>query len=144
MSTVRDHFTTTRAKDMMTRDVVTVYANQQMRTAWEELLEHRISGIPVVSYDETCVGVLSFKDFLLQGVDEFGDDQVIKYMTAPAITISEDHTLLEIVGLFQSRHIHRVPVVDDQGHISGIISTFDIVDQVVHALANESEWMPST
>lgn len=109
MSKTRDYFTSTRAKDVMTRDIVTVYANQQMSTAAQQLLEHRITGAPVVSYEGTCVGVLSTKDFLKRGSADYGGEQVAAYMTSPAITVSESHSLLDVAVMLRSSHIHRVP-----------------------------------
>ena len=137
MSNPREYFDSIRAKDVMTHDVVTVYANQQMSTAVEDLLQHRISGVPVVSYEGTCVGILSSIDFLTQ--EEFGDKQVVSFMTSPAITVSENHTLLEVAGILRSRRIHRVPVVDDRGCVTGILSTLDIVDHLVQAMDIDTE-----
>ncbi len=138
MSSARTHFESTRSKDVMTRDVVTVYANQQMSTASQELLDNRITGVPVVSYEETCVGILSSKDFLRRNPDEFEGDQVFSYMTAPPITVSEDHTLLDVAVTLRSNRIHRVPVVDDRGRVTGIISTLDILDQVIQTIGEEA------
>ena len=138
MSSARNHFETTLAKDVMTRDVITVYANQQMSTASEELLDNRITGVPVVSYEETCVGILSSKDFLRRNPDEFEGDQVFSYMTAPPITVSENHTLLDVAVTLRSNRIHRVPVVDDRGRVTGIISTLDILGQVIQTIGEEA------
>ena len=118
--------TPTRAGDVMTRDVYTVCANEKMSAAVEKILENHVTGAPVVSGNGACVGVLSSKDLLDQGVKDYGDDKVAKYMTSPAVTVSEDHTLAEVASVFQTNSIHRVPVVDDHGRVVGIISPLDI------------------
>ena len=133
MSTARDYFTSTRAKDVMTRDVVTVYASQEMSIAAQKLRDHHITGVPVVSNAGTCLGVLSTKDFLKRSQGDPRDGQVLAYMTTPAVTVSEDHSLLDVAAMLRSCHIHRasgchihrVPVVDDRGRVVGILSTLD-------------------
>lgn len=134
MSPTENHFTSVRAKDVMTRDVITVYANQQLSTAAQKLREHRITGAPVVSYDEICVGVLSSKDVLKRDPADSQDDQVFSYMTSPAITVSQDHNLAEVASVMYGDRIHRVPVVDDHGQVVGILSTLDIIGQVLRSM----------
>ncbi len=129
-----------RVTDVMTRDVVTVYANQEMSTAAQKLLDHRITGAPVVSYDEICIGVLSCKDFLgRQGTSDSSDGQVLSHMTSPAITVSEEHNLLAAASIICSKRMHRVPVVDNHGRVVGIVSTLDIVGQVLESMSSEQQ-----
>ena len=134
MPLTESHFTSMRAKDVMTRDVITVYANQQLSTAAEKLREHRITGAPVVSYDEICVGVLNSKDVLKRKPADSQNDQVLWHMTSPAITVSQEHNLAEVASIMYGSRIHRVPVVDDRGRVVGILSTLDIVGQVLRAM----------
>jgi len=96
MSTVRDHFCSTRAKDVMTCDVVSVSASQEMGIAAQELRDHCITGVPVVSREGRCVGVLSTKDFLKQSRGDSGVGSVSAHMTSPANTVSENHSLLDV------------------------------------------------
>jgi len=49
-------------------------------------------------------------------------------MISPAITVSEETTLLDIINLLKERKINRVPVVDQEGCLIGIISREDIVE----------------
>ena len=49
-------------------------------------------------------------------------------MISPAITVSEDTTLLDITNILKERKINRVPVVDREGCLIGIISREDIVE----------------
>ncbi|NQU20690.1 MAG: CBS domain-containing protein [Candidatus Nealsonbacteria bacterium] len=144
MPLTKDHFTSMRAKDVMTRDVIAVYANQQLSTATEKLLEHHITGAPVVSYDEVCVGVLSSKDILRREATDSQNDTVLSHMTTPAMTVSQDHSLLEVAAMLHSNAIHRVPVVDDLGQVVGILSTLDIVGQVLKAMAPDTTELQTT
>ncbi|MDA7979105.1 MAG: CBS domain-containing protein [Pirellulales bacterium] len=114
----------------MTREVVTVYANQQMSTAAQVLLDNRITGLPVVTFDGTCVGILSAKDFLMLDAETLEKHQVFQHMSSPVISVEPNDSLLEVAATLRGNRIHRVPVIDDRGHVIGIVSTVDIVDEV--------------
>ena len=60
-------------------------------------------------------------------------------MTSPAITVSENHSLLDVAAILRSSRIHRVPVVDNRGHVVGILSTLDMVVQILKAMEREAE-----
>ncbi|MEO2048646.1 MAG: CBS domain-containing protein [Pirellulales bacterium] len=139
MLTSRDYFCSMRAKDVMTRNVVTVYSGQEMSTAAQKLRDHRIAGVPVISREGRCVGILSTKDFLKLSPGKSGAGAVSTYMTSPAVTVSENHSLLDAAAILRSSRIHRVPVVDNQGRVVGILSTLDIVGQIFKAMEVETE-----
>ena len=48
-------------------------------------------------------------------------------MAAPAITVREDTSTLEILDIFSTRSINRVPVIDGSGRLAGIVSRADIL-----------------
>jgi CBS domain-containing protein len=48
-------------------------------------------------------------------------------MTSPAVTVNEDTTLLDITSIFKEKKVNRVPVVDREGSLVGIVSRGDIV-----------------
>ena len=97
----------------------------------------KISGAPVLSTNGTCLGVFSSKDLRDWDEGESQDGLIFDYMTTPAITVSEEHNLLDVVGILRSSRIHRVPVVDNRGQVVGIVSMTDIVEQI--GLAMEAE-----
>lgn len=139
MSFAREYFDSTLAKDVMTRNVFTVLASQEIEAAAQVLQENRISGVPVVSNEGIFLGVLSIKDLPGWGHKETVGRHVMSHMTAPAITVSENHGLLEVAAIFRNSRIHRVPVVDDQGTVVGIVTTLDIVDQTLCAMEADAE-----
>ena len=49
-------------------------------------------------------------------------------MTSPAVTVKESSTLRDITDLFKEREINRVPVIDDKGCLTGIVSRGDIIE----------------
>ena len=134
----RRHFTATRAKDVMTDNVVSFDARTRATTAAETLEERGISGAPVVSSEGTCLGVFSTKDLCRLNGTALDSEFVISYMTSPAITVSQDHSLLDVVGILRSSKTRRVPVVDNLGKVVGIVSATDIIEQIAVAMESES------
>jgi CBS domain-containing protein len=137
-------------RDAMTRTVVSVQPSTPLKEVARALLDHGISGLPVVAGDGTVLGVVSEADLLVkeQGADAvhhrplarfIGEStasraQLLKVaaltaaeaMTAPAITITPGRPLQEAAATMTSRHVNRLPVVDD-GQLVGIISRADLV-----------------
>ncbi len=144
-----------KARDIMTREVVTVGPDTPVAGIAKVLLERRISGVPVME-DGEIVGIVSEGDLIHRweiGTGKragswwlklFGGDQspidFIKIhglsardvMTRPAITVTEDAPLNQIADLFESRHIKRVPVTRD-GKLAGIVSRANLVQALAAA-----------
>lgn len=138
-----------RAAAVMTRPVVSLRPEMPLAEAAGVLARRRISGAPVVEAAGRVVGVLSEKDFLaLLGFGrEGGFMQVVaqclggrgcpaaggrkrtvaEAMSAPAITVPETATLSEMAGLMAARGINRLPVVDAQGGLVGIVTRAALV-----------------
>ena len=143
----------TRARDLMTRNVVTVHPDTRLREVAEEMSSHgtathSISGVPVVESGRV-VGVLSEKDFLRalgitriktflafladyldhRGSDllALGERRARDIMTSPAITVDEESSVAEIARIFMQKNINRVPVLDAGGRLVGIVSRADIL-----------------
>jgi CBS domain-containing protein len=135
-------------RDYMTRDVVTVPADASLRDVALLLVEHRISGLPVVE-DGRVVGVVSESDLLtkahgadgvegrpfgrLLGESRATQDQVAKIeatsardaMTSPPLTIGPERPVVEAAASMNRNGVNRLPVVDD-GRLVGIISRGDL------------------
>lgn len=144
-----------KARDIMTREVVTIGPDTPVAEIAKVLLERRISGVPVIEDDE-IVGIVSEGDLIHRReigtetragswwLNLFGGDQspidFIKIhgmsardvMTRPAITVTEGAPLNQIADLFESRHIKRVPVTRD-GRLVGIVSRANLVQALAAA-----------
>ncbi len=138
-----------RAKDVMTREVICVNPETSLLETAERMAAANISGIPVVNEENTVMGVISEKDFLKKmGAEPSGSfmgviSQCLKnkgcvalpirgktaadIMSAPAVTVAPERPLSEISQLFSDKQINRVPVVDPNGKIAGIVSRADMV-----------------
>lgn len=139
-----------KAGDIMTREVVSVKRETPLREVARLMADQGVSGVPVIEDDGKVAGVISEKDFLsrmgarntktfmgivskcLKGKGcvalSIRAKKAEDIMVSPAITVSKDTTLLDITNILKERKINRVPVVDREGFLTGIISREDIVE----------------
>ncbi len=143
-----------KAKDIMTRKVVTVTPETEVREIARLLTERRISAVPVVDEEGRVLGIVSEGDLVRR--PELGterhpswwlrlflapEDRAREFvrshghrarevMTGDPVTIDEEAGLEEIAELLESRHIKRVPVVRD-GRLVGIVSRADLLRALV-------------
>jgi len=118
------------ARDVMTRDVVTVTPETTREELATVLARHDISGVPVIS-EGKVVGVVTENDILAKT----GADTVSQLMTRNVISVNEKDPVHRVASILMRNRVKRVPVMSD-GQMVGIISRHDLVE----ALALESGW----
>ena len=119
------------------------------------MVENRVSALPVADGRSRCVGILSTSDLIdltLNVDDELGDvgrtdvvsrewlvdklteglghQKVEELMTESPASVAPDSMLVEAINLMLRYRVHRLPVVDVQGRLQGIVSTMDILAAV--------------
>jgi CBS domain-containing protein len=134
-------------KDIMMTSVVSIKRNADLHEAARLLSENRISGMPVVDDNNRVIGVISeadvlmlagmkrehtFKDILRNILGEpvparSGGNKVEDVMSFPPITSKADDEVMEVAKILEERRIKRLPVVDNDGKLLGIVSRADIV-----------------
>ena len=121
-----------RAKDIMTSNIVSILKDIPVYQAVNLMLEHIITGIPVVDEDGVLLGILTEKDVLkLHDAPDYGQGQTVEdYMTQPAVFFDEDEDLVDICNCLIEQPFRRVPVTS-QGKLVGIISRRDIIKCIV-------------
>jgi len=149
-----------RAEDVMTRDVIAIDPDATVLEAARVMLEHHISGLPVINKMHKLVGVLSEGDFLrrrethterrrsrwlefLMGPGRIAAEyshshgrKVSEVMTPEVQTVNETAALEDIVELMERKRIKRVPVMcGDQ--VVGIITRSNLMRAMV-SLAREA------
>ncbi len=140
--------------DVMTPNPITVNPRTALPEAIKKLAENKISGLPVVDEAGKIVGVISETDLMWQetGVDPppyimFLDSviylqnparyekeihkalgqTVAEVMSDKPITIKSDRPVREAAHLMNEKKIRRLPVVDQEGNLIGIITQGDII-----------------
>lgn len=143
-----------KVRDIMHRGVVTVRADAPLKEVARLLVEHGISGLPVVDETGAVVGVVSETDLVIKerGPHErpprlierlFGPPAVDRAelakieataagdaMSSPAITIEALRPVRDAAELMIERGINRLPVTED-GRLAGIVTRADIVRSFV-------------
>jgi CBS-domain-containing membrane protein len=118
--------------DLMTTDVITVSPETGIRDAARLMFRNRVSGLPVVSPAGTLIGIITEADFLRleverqEGGSELGED-VGGVMSSGVVTTDPDTSIYEAAKIMTFQDIKRLPVVDEDQHLLGIISRADIV-----------------
>ena len=113
-----------QAKDIMTRDIITVSPTMTIKSLAMTLIKNQISGALVAGKNGKIVGVVSEADI----VAKKGKD-VKAIMTKKIISVGEDTAVEEIARLMTTQKIKRVPVMrGDQ--VVGIVSRADIVSAI--------------
>lgn len=141
------------AKDIMTRDVITVKPETSIEELARILIENRISGAPVVDDKGNLIGIVTENDLISQNkrlhiptVFRLFDalimlerrkkiEEEIKRLTATrvwdictknVITVDEDTPLQEIATIMSEKKVHLIPVMKDK-KIAGIIGKADLI-----------------
>lgn len=165
---------------VMTADVVTVRPDVPFREVVSTLAENHISGVPVVGEDRHVLGIVSEADLLrreerkasqhdARGVfggrrNRIGHDGPGRHdgrtvvadtagsmMSSPAVTVSPGTTIVEAARLLSRYGIKRLPVVDTDDRLIGIVSRADLLriflksdaeirDEVVQEVIMRSLW----
>jgi CBS-domain-containing membrane protein len=137
-------------RDVMTRAVLSVGPETPIKDVARLLIEHRISGMPVVDDAGRVLGVISEGDLLVKEQQPratrhrplarlFGDSAETRQalakaealtagdaMTAPAITIEASSPVGAAASLMIERKVNRLPVTED-GRLAGIVTRADVI-----------------
>ncbi|MBL7170836.1 MAG: CBS domain-containing protein [Candidatus Omnitrophica bacterium] len=126
-----------KAKDIMTKQVITTTENTSLAEVAELMTKMRISGMPVVGKKGKVVGLITMKDlFIVMDMIKFGDaveeglkaiaNPTVKFaMSTEIIKAKENMTLDEVINLVRSRNVHTLPVFKGDKMV-GIIGRRDV------------------
>ena len=122
-------FATLKAEQFM-QDVVSYYqVNDPANKLAGAMTEGGFGSVPILSEEGKVVGIVSEFD-LLQAIFDGKDLAQItagEIMTKGHVAISRDTQATEIIQLLQNNHLIRVPVVDAQEKLVGIVARRDIL-----------------
>lgn len=143
-----------KALDVMARTVISVDPDATVLQAARQMLQHRLSGLPVIDKGGNLVGILSEGDFLrrretqterkhsrwlefLMGPGKLAAEythshgsKVAEVMTVDVCSVTEDTPLEDVVELMERRRIKRVPVVRGK-QVVGIITRANLMHAMV-------------
>ncbi|MGH8603923.1 MAG: CBS domain-containing protein [Gammaproteobacteria bacterium] len=104
------------------------------------MVEYDCGGIPVVESMETLkpIGVITDRDIACRAVTEGNgalEKTVVDYMSSPCVAVTAETSIEDCCQILEKHRIRRVPVVDDDGILCGMVSQADIA---IHAPMNKA------
>ncbi|MFF4145553.1 CBS domain-containing protein [Streptomyces sp. NPDC001698] len=134
-----------RVGDVMTRAVVAVGRKALFKDIVGRMDQWKVSALPVLEGDGRVIGVVSEADLLPK--EEFRDSDPDRFtqlrrltdlakagavsaeelMSTPAVTVHTDATLAEAARIMALRHVKRLPVVNTEGVLEGVVSRGDLL-----------------
>jgi CBS domain-containing protein len=132
-----------KAGDVMTTGAATVRPTASLAEAARLMIEHRISGLPVVDEGGQLVGIVSEGDFLRREggdrmrwieaflgegskVGDLSSRRVEEIMSKDPVSANVETPLTEIVDAMERHSVKRVPIVDN-GRVIGIVSRANLL-----------------
>lgn len=139
-----------KIKEIMTREVVSVKPEDNVKDALMVLFKRQISGLPVIDNEGKLVGMFTEKDVLsyilpsyIEKVGRFiyeedpkstkkkfmelNNLKVARLMRREVVTTTEDTTLCEAARVMLTQKARRLPVLDKSGKVVGIVARGDIL-----------------
>ncbi|MFB0627477.1 CBS domain-containing protein [Streptomyces sp. AB3(2024)] len=118
--------------DLMTGEVVCVVSATSFKDVAKLLAQHDVSGLPVVDDQDRVVGVVSESDLLARQANPVatespeaspvGEVTAGEVMSTPAVTIHAEETAADAARLMTRRSVERLPVVDEEERLVGIVT----------------------
>ncbi|GAA3047336.1 CBS domain-containing protein [Streptomyces glomeratus] len=137
---------------VMTMDVVRAEYRTPFKEVARLLSERRISGLPVVDDDDKVIGVISETDLVTRQSEALDADEprprfrfagltprarrqaaksraftAGQLMTAPPVTVHAEETIAEAARTMAQRHVERLPVLDEEERLVGIVTRRDLL-----------------
>jgi len=125
-----------RIHEVMTEDVYCLDPDLKMENALDIFQEHRFSGAPVTQED-SLIGILSIEDLIRALRENNLKATVREYMTTSPTTVRERDPVIEALKTFSRTKFGRLPVLDDEGNVVGILTKGDISNGLLEALQRD-------
>jgi CBS domain-containing protein len=142
------------AKDIMTKEVITVNENDTIEKVAQLMLNHHVSGMPVVDSEGKLTGVISEGDLVIQDKEikapvmtvflggviylenpgRFNKElkriialKVSELMSKKVYSVGPEDPIEKVIKIISEKEVNRIPVVDENKRLLGIISRQDII-----------------
>ncbi|MFB3919734.1 hypothetical protein BU251_07075 [Candidatus Velamenicoccus archaeovorus] len=143
-----------KISEIMTREVRTLSSDTPAVEALKHLFENKISGLPVVDGEGRLIGMFTEKDILRAilpsyvsqvgrfvyenspktikcKVAKLAGAKVGELMRKEVVKVSEEAPVCEVAHIMLTQNVRRVPVVDAEDRIKGIVARSDVLDQLL-------------
>lgn len=147
-----------RAKDVMIKNVIFIKKDDKLDEIISVMMKNHVSGVPVIDKDNHLVGMVTERDLMTkdkkfnissymelrasilfidgksaEGISQKKSDTLTAadIMSTPVYAVHLEATIEEIVSLMMNRHINRIPVIDKENKLVGIIGRSDLLPVLI-------------
>jgi len=110
-----------RVKEVMTSQVISLPVPNTRRAALKLFVKHPISGLPIVRDDGSLIAILTRKNIF----DHPNEEQLAMIMVRAPVTIRDTDSVADAAKTMHERGIHRLPVLNKDEKLVGIVSPID-------------------
>lgn len=129
-----------RSESGMVSDPVTISPDATIQE-WDELCgQYKISGLPVVDEDDKLLGIITNRDLIFIPESQWQTMKVSKAMTPmPLVTAGVGTTRDEAQELLRKNKVEKLPLIDDDGRLAGLITVKDFTKSEKYPNATKDE-----
>jgi len=121
-----------KISELMTTDVRTCWVNESLDRAAKLMWESDCGSLPVLDQNGRVVGMITDRDICMAAYTQaqlLGRIPVARAMSAELHSCKPEEALDQVEKRMRSHQIRRLPVVDDEGHLRGILALADIAQR---------------
>ncbi|MDD5373234.1 MAG: IMP dehydrogenase [Sulfurimonas sp.] len=119
-------------------DPIYVYPDATLADASELMNEFKISGVPVINSHNKLLGILTNRDMRFQKDMNKRADEVMTKM--PLITAKSGISLDEAADIMHKNKIEKLPIIDDEGFLKGLVTIKDIKKRIEYPNSNKDDF----
>lgn len=119
-------------------DPIFIKPDATIKEALDIMSEYRISGVPVVNDDRVLIGILTNRDLRFE--TDFTAKVSDKMTKAPLITAPKGCTLDDAEEIFKNNKVEKLPIVDENGKLDGLITIKDLKKRIEYPNSNKDKY----
>lgn len=118
-----------KVSKIMTKNLITVPLGTMVEEAVRKMIDYDIECLPVVDSKGILHGLLTFRDIMTKVIYSQVDVRKVKVediMAKDLVTCNLNCTVLDVVKLMKNKHLRRIPVVNAEDKLMGLVTDFDL------------------
>lgn len=140
-----------KAKDLMTKEVIFAKPDETIKEVLLKMLKNNISGLPILDNEKRVIGILSQTDIVRlsekykkEDLENMKVNQIIKGRKKKLIVAKPNTPIKRLIRLMVKHDISRIPIVDSENKILGIVTKTDILKLFLSNEENIEETIQTT
>jgi CBS domain-containing protein len=117
-----------KIKEIMTKNVVTIGTEEPVFNMVKKMVKSDVECVPVTRLGKLR-GLITFRDIIRKVIYNQKDPKKVKakdIMTKSVVTCAPDSTVIDVVKLMKNKKLRRIPVVDKNKRLVGLVTNFDL------------------